>query len=412
MSKAERSYVLYAPTSWSGNRQAPHNLAWALAERHPVLYVDPPTSPLSPFRYGLGPDSWPKLRTVFDRRLRTAGRVRAFSPVVLPPVRNQRMQALSLPALRRQIAKAVARAQMREPVVLAWQSLTELGGVAGEILKVGFVMDHPAGGASLMGLDPAESEADAARLCAAADLICTTSSAVQGLLAERDWQAELLPFGFPADLANTFDAASRPLEYDALPQPLLGYTGSIDDRLDFDLIVQLADRFEAGSLVFVGSLSPRLSPSARTALGSRKNIHLLGPRPRQELPGYIRHLDVALMPYGDSLFTRYQSPIKLWEYLYAGPPIVGTGSTALRGYPPPLVDYAESPGEALTMVERALADPQIGREERRRFALANTWDDRAKALDEMVDRALYRQAREHSGRLPNQNGKPLLSAAR
>jgi teichuronic acid biosynthesis glycosyltransferase TuaH len=385
----ERSYVIYAPTPWDGARQAAHFLAEALAEDHPVLYVDPPMSPLSPIRYGFRRDSWPELRTVLDRRLRTHGRLRVFSPLVLPPIRNRGMYSLSLPALRAQIAHAVARAGMRDPVVVAWQALTELTGVAGETLRVGVVMDHPAAGASLMGLDPAESEAETAELCAAADLVCTTSRAVHGLLAERGLKSELVPFGFSANVADLFDTAIPPPEYGSLPRPLLGYTGGIDDRLDYELVLKLADRFSEGSIVFVGPLSPRLSESARAALAARANIHLLGPRGREQLPAYIRHLDVALMPYADIPFTRYQAPIKLWEYLYAGPPIVGTGSVDLRSYPPPLVNFAENADDTPAMVTAALADPEAGREERRRFALANTWHDRAVQLDSLVDARMH-----------------------
>ncbi len=383
-----RDYAIYAPTPWDGPTQAAHNLARALAERHRVLYMDPPASPLSPFRYGLRHNSWPQLRTVLDRRVRRAGRLAVFTPLVLPPIRHPRARALSLPALRRQFGWAVRGAGLRRPVIVAWQDLAELSGVVDERLRVAMVMDHPAGGAALMGLDPAEAEAETTALCTAAQLVCTTSRAVQELLAERGWQSEFLPFGFPEDLADAFDRATPPPEYETLPRPILGYTGGIDDRLDFELVLALADRFREGSIVFVGSVSPRLSASSHEALGARANVHLLGSRPREQLPGYVRHLDVALMPYRETLFTRYQSPIKLWEYLYAGPPIVGTGSVALRGYPPPLVDYAESGEEALRMVERALADPAVGREERRRFALANTWRDRVEQLDALVDRRL------------------------
>jgi len=348
-----------------------------------------------------------------DRRLHTAGRVRVLSPLVLPPIEHPRMRALSLPALRAQISRAVARANIERPVVLAWRGLAELAGVAGETLRVAVVMDHPSAGASLMGRDPVELEAETAASCAAAQLICTTSRAVQALLAERGWESELVPFGFPADLSDAFDGASQPREYAVLPRPLLGYTGGIDDRLDFDLVLRLADRFRQGSIVFVGAVSPRLSGPARAALGARENIHLLGPRPRTQLPAYIRYLDVALMPYQDSLFTRYQSPMKVWEYLYAGPPIVGSGSVDLRSYPPPLVNYAENANAAPVMVERALADPETGRDERRRFALANTWDDRVEQLDALVDQRLKGAVREvGSGLMSTRLGPPTPSLGR
>jgi teichuronic acid biosynthesis glycosyltransferase TuaH len=381
-----RGYVIFAPTPWESPRQPAHNLADALAARHSVLYVDPPLSPLSPIRYGLRPNTWPRLRAVLDRRLRTCGRLRVLSPLVLPPVANPRMSARSLPLLRAQISSAVARARLERPVLLAWRGIPELSGVAGESLRVGFVMDHPAAGAPLLGRDPAVLEAEASAICAASDLICTTSHPMHELLAERGWESELVPFGFPADLIGAFDGAVEPPEYAALPRPLLGYTGGVDDRLDYELILELADRFSHGSLVFVGPVSPRLSGPARAALAARANIHLLGTRPRTQLPAYIRYLDVALLPYADSLWTRHQSPMKFWEYLYAGPPIVAVGSAELRRYPPPLMNYADSADAAPAMVARALADPAAGREQRRSFALANTWEDRAAQLDALVVR--------------------------
>jgi teichuronic acid biosynthesis glycosyltransferase TuaH len=389
-----RSYVLYAPTAWESLRQPAHNLAEALAERHDVLYVDPPLSPLTPIRYGLRPRTWPQLRAVLNRRLRPSGRVRVFGPLVLPPIEHPRARALSLFLLRAQIRGAVARARLERPVVLAWRGLPELTGSAGESLRVAVVMDHPAAGAALLGRDAAELETEALALCQAAELVCTTSHPMRELLAERGWDSELVPFGFPEDLAGAFDEAQEPPEYAALPRPLLGYAGSIDDRLDFELIVRLADRFAGGSLVFVGAVSPRLSPPARAALGSRTNIHVLGLRSRAQLPAYIRYLDLALLPYEDTLFTRHQSPMKVWEYLYAGPPIVGTGSAELRRYPPPLVHYAETPDGVPALIERALADPAAGREERRRFALENTWTQRAHQLDALIARRLDVQMAE------------------
>lgn len=384
----ERGYVIYAPIAWDGPRQATHNLADALAVRHPVLYVDPPISPLSPIRYGLRSHTARRLRAVVDRHTRTYGRMRVFGPLVLPPIEHPQTRVLSRPLLRRQVARAVARAEIEQPIVLAWRQLPELAGVAGEALRVGVIMDHPAAGASLMGRSAAELEAEATAICQSADLICTTSQPMHELLGERGWASELVPFGFPADLAGAFDSAAEPAEYAALPRPLLGYTGSIDDRLDFELIVRLADRFSHGSLAFVGPLSPRLSAAAREALGARPNIHLLGPRPRAQLPAYVRHLDVALMPYEDTLFTRYQSPMKMWEYMYAGPPILGTGAAELRRFPAPLVNFAESDEDAMALAERLLAAPALGRDERRAFALANTWDDRAAQLDALVDSRL------------------------
>lgn len=386
----EDGYVLYATTRWDGPWQAEHNIAHALAARHRVLYVDPPLSPLTPLRYGVTSDSWRRLRAVVDRRQLASGRVRVFAPLVLPPIEHPRMRALSLPLFRAQVGRAVRSAQLQKPIVVGWRWLPELLGVADEALRIAVIMDYNPGGAALMGRSATELAATTAANCDAADLICATSPAVQELLATQGRSSELLRFGFAADLRPVFDRAVAPTEYASLPRPLLGYTGGIDDRLDFDVIVKLAERFREGSLVFVGPVSPRLSSRGHAALSSRTNIHLLGPRPRIELPAYIRYLDVALMPYADSPWIRHAAPLKLWEYLYAGPSIVGTAARDLLHYPPPLVNYAESAEAAVQIVEQALANPTGGCEKRRAFALANTWDDRAHQLDTLVRARLNR----------------------
>ena len=72
---------------------------------------------------------------------------------------------------------------------------------------------------------------------------------------------------------------------------------------------------------------------------------------------------------------------------------MGMGSAELRRYLAPLVEYVASTDEAVAGVERALAAGDDGREQRRAFALANTWDARVSTLDALVDEALRRRGR-------------------
>jgi teichuronic acid biosynthesis glycosyltransferase TuaH len=380
----EAAFVLYAPTAWDSPWQPAHNLAHALASRSRVLYVDPPLSPLTPIRYGLRASSRSQLASVAKRAVRRSGRVSVFSPLAFPPVANPRAARLSRPLVRAQVSRAVAASGLAEPVVLAWRGLPDLTGAAGERLRVAVVMDHPAGGAALLGRAPEDLDAETERLCSASGAVITTSGPVQRLMAERGVTSELVRFGFPADLADVYARAPEPDHYRALPRPIIGYTGGIDDRLDYGLIAALADRFEDATLVFVGAMSPRLSDTARAALASRPNIRLLGPRPREELPGYVRWLDVALLPYSDTLFTRYQSPMKLWEYLAAGPPIVATGSPDLEELPPQLVSYVQDASGFPGAVAAALREPDGGGAHRREFAMMNTWEHRAAEIERIV----------------------------
>lgn len=369
------------------------NLAHALAREHRVLYVEPALSPVTPFRHGFSATTMRGLRGVADRRVRSVGRLHVFRPLALPPVEHPRARSLSVPLLRSQVRHAVRRCGMTQPVVVAARSLIDLAGAAGESLSIFMVMDWmDAGAAALLGLDPRALIAENEAMCAAADVICATSATLRDSLANRGWHSELLSHGFAADLADRYDRADQPPpEYEGLPRPVLGYTGTIDDKLDFDVIAALARRFDRGSIVLVGPVSPRLSERARHALASEPNIHMLGLKGRDDLPAYVRHLDCALIPLRDTEWARHCSPLKLWEYLYAGPPIVGLVSHALRDRSPSLVHFAQTPDRMGEAVATALRTGQAGREQRRAYALANSWDTRASQLDEIVRGVLQRR---------------------
>ena len=224
----------------------------------------------------------------------------------------------------------------------------------------------------------------------------------QELLAEQGWRSELVPFGFPVDLVDAYDAAVEPPEYRALPRPLLGYTGGIDDRLDFELIVALADRFSEGSLVLVGHPSPRLSRGARDGAREPPQHPPPGPAGARGPAGVHPLPRRRAAPVRDTLFTRHQSPMKVWEYLYAGPPIVGMASPELRYYPPHSSPTPSIAAAVPGLVEERACAPALGAAERRDYALANTWDDRAAQIDRRsasTSRRAYRGGRRGVGRL-------------
>ena len=143
--------------------------------------------------------------------------------------------------------------------------------------------------------------------------------------------------------------------------------------------------------MFVGHVSPRLPARAARLLESLPNVHVLGPVDRKGLPPYISHLDVALLPYLEDEWGAYGSPLKIWDYLYAGPPIVGSGYLELQDFPPPLIRFNSGVPAFIASVEEALAEDGAGRSIRRKYALENTWDDRARQLDRVVEEAMARR---------------------
>ncbi|HNT89526.1 MAG TPA: glycosyltransferase, partial [Candidatus Hydrogenedentes bacterium] len=123
------------------------------------------------------------------------------------------------------------------------------------------------------------------------------------------------------------------------------------------------------------------------------NVHLLGNRPIEALPAYLKGMDVTLIPYKTNEATRYIYPLKLQEYLAAGKPVVSAALPAVVQYRD-VVYIAESHPAFLDRIEDALAerDPaRIGA--RQAVARANSWERRIEEKSVHVLRVLERTAR-------------------
>lgn len=380
---AATGYVVYGTAPWSSPWLTEQNLANALSGSRRVLYVEPAVSLLSPFRYGASAAAVRKLAKLARPRLRVEDGVHVLTPLTLPPAEHPRAQALSRPLLRAQVRRAARHARLDRPVALAGRAVLPLLGAANERALVYLVKDLTEAGGALLGKDPVLIANQMEAMCARADLVVTVTVALQETLARRGVESELLPHGFHTELAPLYDSAPPPREYAELPAPRIGYAGRIDARLDFEALERLADRYRSGSLILIGPVSPRLPAEELEPLARRPNVHLIGERDRDALPAYLRHLDCCLMPYRDSEWLRHGSPLKLWDYLYAGPPVAGCGCRALAEYP--LLEFADSGADLPTLVDRAMRAGDGGRAERKAFALANSWSHRAAALERLLE---------------------------
>lgn len=380
-------WVVYGSAPWAGTWYTEHNLAHALAADARVLFVDPPMSPLTPLRAA---NTSP--RDLLRRRPRRAGRVLAVRPLALPPLEHARARALSAPLVRAQVRRAVRAAGLRQPVVLAARGAPGLAGAAGERARIALIQDWVPSGAALLGRAEADLLAEVDDQCRSADAVVVISEALRERLGEGGIDATVVRHGFPADLREQYDRAEVPAMLGRLPRPRLVYAGGIDARLDFAALRDLAGAFPHGSVVLVGPVSPRLDGAALATLSACANAHVLPAVAREQVPGVIAAADCLLMPYVEDEWGRYGSPLKLWEYLYAGAPLAGSGYRVLAEYPPPLVHFASPPARLADVVAAALAEAPESRERRRSFALDNTWDERAGELAALAERAIASRA--------------------
>jgi glycosyltransferase involved in cell wall biosynthesis len=188
-----------------------------------------------------------------------------------------------------------------------------------------------------------------------------------------------------------------PADQSDLERPRLGFFGVIDERMDLELLAGVADLRPNWQLVLVGPVV-KIDPNE---LPRRPNIHYLGAKSYQELPAYLAHWDVALMPFARNEATRFISPTKTPEYLAAGRPVV---STSIRDVIRPygergLVRIADTPGAFVAaaqaaMAEDALNDSWLARVDA--FLADTSWDRTWARTDRTMTELLQRRLR-HSG---------------
>ena len=155
--------------------------------------------------------------------------------------------------------------------------------------------------------------------------------------------------------------------------------------MDVELIAGLARQRPDASVVVIG---PTATPRGSGA--NLPNVHWLGPRDHQLLPDYLRFFDVGLIPFRHVPVAHNANPIKLYEYLAAGVPVVSTALPAVRPVPGS-VWLADDSERAATCCDEALRHNQpADRAGRSRLMLAESWSQRLGQISEIVAATMRR----------------------
>lgn len=178
-----------------------------------------------------------------------------------------------------------------------------------------------------------------------------------------------------------------PSDQAGIKHPQLGYIGVIDERINLDLIKEIAEKRAAWQIVMIGPIVK----IAEEDLPRRENLHYLGMKKYEDLPAYLAGLDVALMPFALNDSTKFISPTKTPEYLAAGKPVV---STAIRDVVRPygeqkLVYIAANSDEFIEAAENAMSENQAEKlRAADKFLLQTSWDKTWRSMSDLIDEAV------------------------
>ncbi len=340
-------------------------LVRALAARNPhsrFLFVEQPLRPRQVRRW-----RWPRVR-------RVAANIWVLTP--LRPIADSLSRRLGDRLECRQIGLAASELALERPIV--WSQNPRLATLVDRLPGDGLIYD--------LTDDWAAFEADMGRrstvsaqissLVRRADLVFACSRILERQACQSSRQVTYLPNAVDGMPSGGSDADSLP----SIPRPRLGYSGTLHAaRIDVSLLIAAAKLRPNWSFVFLG---PDLLDAAESRrLFEPANVHHLGVLPHREVAAHISSFDVCLLPNVVTNFTRSLDPLKLYEYLAAGRPVVATPA----GIPDELSPYIATAATAEELVEEAerlLSEDGEGQVAARRASVAGaTWERRAAAIE-------------------------------
>jgi hypothetical protein len=233
-------------------------------------------------------------------------------------------------------------------------------------------------------VDHAQVAEDDRDLCAKADIIFATAQTLARERRALNPHTHLSRHGVDHVLFASAlrDETRVPRDLAVLAGPVLGFFGTLQDWIDYELIEYLARRHPEWSIALIGE--PRLDLSR---LQRWPNLHLLGRKPHRELPAYCKGLAVGLIPHKVNRLTAHMNPIKLREYLSAGLPVVSVCLPEVE----PFARYcriAESYEDFERGVQEAIrSDSPQARRERSEAMRSETWQRRVAEMGSIVMRS-------------------------
>jgi hypothetical protein len=169
-----------------------------------------------------------------------------------------------------------------------------------------------------------------------------------------------------------------------LPRPIAGVMGAISDRIDFDLLLECADSSSIGTLLFVGPQAGRGGAQVAT-LTAHPKCRFVGQRPHEELPAWGSSLDVAIIPYRQSDFNFYCSPLRLFDHLASGRQVVTTDACHQIGRFERFVRVGHSREQVLLQLAAAASENHgNNREASELIGKEHLWRNRGAAISSII----------------------------
>lgn len=388
--------LLYGPVWDAPSRMSKHHLAIQWSQTRRVLYIEAPPNPLSWLtRREETRRLWKRFR---QGPVQVSRNLWVQSYCYLLPYRGRMWQfggrgvnRLNQWWVRRWFRQTLASLEFDDPLYVVGHAgaLDLLNGLSRRAL-----LYHCSDDFTLVPSFPESFGSLERELMKEADGVVTTAEALTS--AKRPFCRRIWTIPNGADVDHFSRVRDHDLQVapdlERLESPRIGYVGTVFRWIDQEWVFWTAKQEPEWNFVFVGPIETDVS-----RLRDLRNVHFFGPRDYQSLPEYLKGFDVATVPFRIDDLTLRASPIKFYEYLASGLPVVATRLPDLEPYRDVcwLVDnpqgFHEAVRQALREKERRSSDWRAWR------AQTHSWIQRAEQFDGVIENIMAAGSTQTAG---------------
>ncbi len=340
-----------------------------------ILYFDPPITCLAPLK---DKSARPRLKAHKQAGQQVQDNITVYAlPWVWPFANKYRcINRINQKRIARFIRRKMAEHHFIQPHL--WCYSPSSADIAAHLPHSSLIYDCVDRHSAYSGLiNPAVVDGMEKDLATTADMVFCTARGLYRTLSAYNSETMLIPNGVDYQL---FAQAAGEREQPG--KAVFGFVGMLQDCIAYDYLLALADAFPAAEIRLIGKVMPGVDV---LALEAKENICFLGLMPQQELPLQMKEFDVCLNLFSPGKLSRDVSPLKFYEYLATGKPLVTTKE------PLQVMDFeeicyiAEDIPDFLKKCQTALTERDVGLQQKRMTAAKQaSWDNRVAEMEQAL----------------------------
>lgn len=349
-----------------------------------ILYFDPPITYIAPIK---DKACKPRLTAWKNPGEKVKENITVYAlPPVLPFYNKFRfINKINQRKIARFVKKKMQLHGFENPVLWCYSPMS--GDVAEKIPHKALVYDCVDRHAAYKGMINADVvNAMEKDLASSADQVFATASGLFETLSKYNENAVMLPNGVNFEHFNSAAGGDLPIPADIkdVPHPIIGFSGMLQECIDYAAIEEIAKTRPDWSVVLVGGTMPDVNLDY---LKKYPNVHFLGMKKYADMPAYIASFDVCLNVFRSGELSKDVSPLKFFEYLASGKPVVSTPQ------PEQVLGYSDSvyiayeTAEMVKKCEEALAEENDEKTKLRiEHGRACSWESRVREMEKILAR--------------------------